>query len=353
MSEEVPPQSLAALADRVEKRIDTFLEEEQRRWETVDPALGEAVSSLRAVIGAGGKRLRPAFCHWGFVAAGGDPSDPAVTDAGAALELLHTCAVVHDDIIDGGTFRHGRPCLHVEYAERHQQQGGRGEARRFGEGAALLVGDLALVYGDTLISGVNRSALGVYNDLRIEVNMGQFLDLTTTASGNASLARAHAICVYKSGKYTVERPLHLGAGLTGRLDELCRPLSAFGLPLGEAFQLRDDLLGAFGDGQLLGKGVGEDFREAKPTALFAAALERANDSERGTLDRLYGVPELTHGEVAELQELLVRTGARAYVEARIHALLEESRVALEVAPITEQARRELGELATYVVGRDR
>jgi len=345
------PASLAAIGSRVATRIDALLDAEQRRWVEVDADLGEPIAALRALV-AGGKRLRPAFCHWGFVGAGGDPEDPRLVDAGAAIELLHVMALVHDDIMDGSARRHGQTCLHVDFAARHATRAWRGDARRFGDGAAILIGDLAFVYADQLLQGAPPAVAEVFTELRLEVNIGQYLDLLGTASRNASPEQARTIAVYKSGKYTVERPLQLGAALAGRLDDLAKSYTAYGIPLGEAFQLRDDLLGAFGDDDRLGKGVGEDLRDGKPTLLYALARARALGDDARLLETHVGQPSLGTAEIAEVQRIMVETGAKADVEAAIDALMTEALAALADAPVTEQARRELHTLALFVAGRD-
>ncbi|MHB8465159.1 MAG: polyprenyl synthetase family protein [Acidimicrobiales bacterium] len=337
-----PPPSLAEIGNRVAARIDALLAGERDRWCAVDADLGPPYDALRAVI-AGGKRLRPAFCHWGFVGAGGDPGDPRVVDAGAALELLHTFALVHDDIMDDSSRRHGIACMHVDFAARHASSGGRGESRRFGDGAAILIGDLAFVYADHLMRDAPRAALDVFTELRLEVNVGQYLDLVGTASRAITVEQARTIAVYKSGKYTIERPLHVGAALAGRLDELAEAYTAFGVPLGEAFQLRDDLLDAFGDSAVLGKEAGEDLRSGKPTRLFALARERADTASIAALDG----PDL-----AAIRRVLVDTGARAEVEARVTSLGSSAMAALRDAPVTAEARRELTALADFVTRRD-
>ena len=348
----VSPPSLAPIARRVETRVAGVLDAELRRWSTVDPDLGEPLTALRDLVLAGGKRLRPAFCHWAFVGAGGDPDDPVVTDAGAALELLHTFALVHDDIMDGSATRRGTDTIHVQFEADHAMAGWRGEPRRFGEGVAILVGDLSFVYADQLLAGAPPAAQEVFTELRVEVNVGQYLDLLGTARGRVDEPTARRISRFKSGKYTVERPLHLGAALAGRLDDLAAPLSAYGLPLGEAFQLRDDLLGVFGDGEVTGKPVGEDLREGKPTLLYAVAAERASRADAAVLAR-YGAPGLDDDDVAALQDVLLTSGAVEAVETDIDRLVAEAVQALDGADFRPEAREALVELASFVAGRDR
>ena len=346
------PASLADIAGKVEARILCLLECELERWTAVDPDLAEPFVALRDLVLAGGKRLRPAFCQWAFVGAGGDPDDPFITDAGAALELLHTFALIHDDIMDGSATRRGTDTIHVAFEARHALDGWRGEGRRFGEGVGILAGDLAFVYADQMLKDAPPDAVDVFTELRVEVNVGQYLDLLGTARGRVSEGSARRISRFKSGKYTIERPLHLGAALAGRLRELARPLSSYGLPLGEAFQLRDDLLGVYGDASVTGKPVGEDLREGKPTVLYALAAERADAVAAGVLER-YGAPDLTDEEVIALQEVLADTGAVDRVEAAIAALVAQAVAALEPAGLAPEARTALAELAHYVAGRDK
>jgi geranylgeranyl diphosphate synthase type I len=346
------PPSLLVVDDRVEARVMTLLDAEVERWSATDAGLRAPVSALRALVAAGGKRLRPAFCHWAYVGSGGDPANPVAVDAGAALELLHTFALVHDDVMDGSDRRRGRASIHREFIDRHIEKAWHGEARRFGEGVAILVGDLAFVYADMLMSGAPPVARRVFDELRVELCIGQFLDLAGTATGSRDPVVATRIEQYKSGKYTVERPLHLGAAVAGRLEELQAPLSGFGLPLGEAFQLRDDLLGVFGDPARTGKPVGDDLREGKLTPLVAAAAARARGSDALVLARL-GESDLTEADIAALQAVLRDTGAQAEIEAMIERLVAVALDALARLPITRDAKDALEELAMFAAWRDR
>lgn len=346
------PASLAAVGERAEARIRVLLDSERERWSLVDPSLTSALDALSALVVAGGKRLRPAFCHWAFVGAGGDPEAQIAVDAGAALELLHSFALVHDDIMDGSDRRRGEPAVHRAFIEQHERSGWRGPARRFGEGAAILVGDFAFVYADVLMADVTPEARRVFDELRIELCVGQYLDLSATATGGRDATQARTIEWYKSGKYTVERPLHLGAALAGRLDDLRAPLSAFGLPLGEAFQMRDDLLGVFGSEAVTGKPVGDDLREGKLTPLLAAASTRARGDDLRLLERV-GAGDLSAEEIGGICDLLSATGAVAEIESAIERLVGESLRALERVPITDAAKDALADLGRFVAWRDR
>ena len=345
------PESLAEGGARAAARVAELLDAELARWTLVDPVLVAPIRALSELVVAGGKRLRPAFCHWAFVGAGGDPDDPMVIDAAGALELLHTFALVHDDVMDGSDRRRGLPSIHRRFIDLHAREAWRGDGRRFGEGVAILVGDFAFVYADMLMAATPPAARPIYDELRVELCVGQYLDLAATATGDRDPDDARRIEWYKSGKYTVERPLHLGAALAGRLDELAGPLTEIGLPLGEAFQSRDDVLGVFGDSSVTGKPVGDDLREGKLTPLVAAATARATGASARLLERI-GAPDLSAAEIEGLRSVLVDTGARAEVEATIETRVGEALTAIDRAPLTVQARRALCDLATYVAWRD-
>jgi geranylgeranyl diphosphate synthase type I len=346
------PESLSEIGARVEARVIALLDEEIARWRDVDVGLVEPLARLRELVVAGGKRLRPAFCHWAYVGAGGTAGDEVIVEAGAALELLHTFALVHDDVMDGSTQRRGLSAIHEHFIRHHEAVGWRGDPRRFGEGAAILVGDFAFVYADQLLRRVPRVARDIFDELRIELCVGQYLDLVGTASASSDATQASRIARYKSGKYTVERPLHLGAALAGELDRLAPSLSAVGLPLGEAFQLRDDILGVFGDASVTGKPVGDDLREGKLTPLVACAARRA-DEDGARLLSMLGRGDLGPGEVEALQRFLIDSGARDEVERAIEHLVDQALTALAEVPIIDEARVELEELAKFVAWRDR
>ncbi len=344
------PADLDLIADRVEERVDALLAAETSRWSSVDPDLVEPLEALRGLVMAGGKRLRPAFCHWGFVAAGGDPRDPRVVQAGAAFELFQAFALIHDDIMDGSAVRRGSPAVHRRFEGDHHHRSWHGEARRFGEGVAILIGDLALIYADMLLPSGPPVLLALWDELRVELNMGQYLDLVGTAAGGVDRAGARRIALLKSGRYTIERPLQLGALLAGG-REMANDLSLYGDPLGQAFQLRDDVLGAFGEADRTGKPVGEDLREGKPTLLLAVATETAEGSDAALLEQV-GDPDLGPEVIAELQDLLVRSGALGVMEAEIAGLANVAVDALSTISLPDSARIALEDLAEFVVARD-
>jgi geranylgeranyl diphosphate synthase type I len=344
------PGDLGPIAAAVEARVAVLLDAETDRWKAVDPALVDPLDALRTLVLAGGKRLRPAFCHWGFVAAGGERDDPRVVEAGAALELLQAFALIHDDVMDGSAVRRGAPSVHRRFEDHHRAASWAGEPRRFGEGVAILAGDLALVYADLLLPVGDAELASVWHELRIEVNIGQYLDLAGTAAGGVGREGARRIARLKSGRYTIERPLQLGALLAGD-RAVAEALRAFGGPLGEAFQLRDDVLGAFGQELRTGKPVGDDLREGKPTLLLAIARERSGSDGAVLLDHV-GDQDLSPELVEDLQALFISTGALALVEAEIERLADAAVAALATLALPAPADQALRDLAAFVVGRD-
>ncbi len=343
------PTQLTEVAARVETELAMVFEAERSTWRKLHPSLDEPLADLADLVLVGGKRIRPAYCHWGWVIAGGAVDGAGALGAGCALELLQAFALAHDDVMDGSPTRRGAPTVWARFIDRHRDRGWQGEDRRFGEAAAILVGDMAMVMADRALGDVAPEVRSIWDSLRTELNMGQFLDVVGTASGEISAAGARMIVRHKTAGYTIVRPLQLGAALTGRSD-LADALAAHGLPLGTAFQLRDDMLGAFGDPARTGKPVGEDLREAKPTVMLALAREAADPAQLEMLGRVG--QEVTGEDVAAIQQVMVETGAVAAVEAEIGNLFDEAVAAIDALPDTGDGRAALRALADFVVERD-
>ena len=343
-----PPQ-LTDVADRTSAALEELFHQEIATWRTLDPSIERPLGDLAAFIANGGKRIRPAYCHWGYVTGGGEADGAGSLDVCCAVELLQAFALVHDDVMDGSPTRRGKPTVWATYIERHRAGDWQGEARRFGEAAAILVGDIAMVMADRQMAGVDPATRTVWDRLRTELNFGQFLDVIGTAKGDVSADMARTIMRNKTAGYTIVRPLQLGAALAGS-PELAPALEAHGLPLGVAFQLRDDMLGAFGDSDKTGKPVGDDLREGKPTVMLALARDEADDAQLRVLDRVG--PSVTDAEVAAVQQVMVDTGAVAQVEDEIDQLLDEALAAIDDLPDVNGSRGALRALADFVVDRD-
>jgi geranylgeranyl diphosphate synthase type I len=318
-----------------------------------DPlVMGNVFDILRRFVLCGGKRLRPLLCYWGWRGAGGRDC-PQIITVGASLELFHAFALIHDDIMDASDTRRGHPTVHQALATLHAE---RPDADQVGVSGAILLGDLALVFSDEILhtAGLTPTqlagALPVLDAMRTEIVYGQYLDLLTT-SQLTDVEAALSVIRYKSAKYTVERPLQLGAALAGATTEVLRACSGYGIPLGEAFQLRDDLLGVFGDPLQTGKPVLNDLRQGKATVLLALARRHATPAQAATLNRLVGNPALDEHGAATVREILTTTGARIEIEAMIRDRREQAHRVLDTAPFHPHAIPTLRHLAEVVTAR--
>jgi geranylgeranyl diphosphate synthase type I len=334
----------------VESALDTFVRRQAGILEPLGDDAARLVEAARSAV-SGGKRFRAAFCWWGYRAVDSDVADePALVRAAASLELLHASALVHDDFMDASDTRRGRPATHRSFAALHREQGWSGSPEQYGAAAAILLGDLMLSWSDELLRccglphDVVRDALRFFDATRSEVISGQFLDVSVQARGASDVDQAMRVLRYKSAKYSIERPLNIGAALAGADRAMHDALSRFGLPLGEAFQLRDDLLGVFGDPAATGKPAGDDLSEGKRTVLVALALERAGDEDAKRLDGALG-SALTLEEIEDLRRIITDSGAHAEVEHRIEELTTTSLAALDDSPVTDSARAALRVLA--------
>ena len=369
-----PPTELTLVAARVDDRLRRLFDDQLAHWQAFDPRLAEAIEELALVVNSGGKRLRAAFCYWAWRGRAGITADGAelpgsaslpegvdpesagqaadVIDVGAAFELLQAFALIHDDIMDDSATRRGRPTVHVAQARRLVDEGWKGEPRRFGEGVAILVGDLSHAYADSLMAGANPAARRIWDDLRIELSLGQYLDLRSAASGQLDWETARQVSTFKSALYTIVRPLQLGASLASPADPaLLAALEAYGRPLGRAFQLKDDLLGVLGDERQVGKPVGDDLREGKPTELAALAFERARGDQHRTLTGI-GRRDLDAGEVSSIVDVFRATGAVDDIVVRIDDLVAEAVAAVDPLPFCVEAKKALKSLAGYVAARN-
>ena len=346
----------ASLVLGVDAEVGDFLAARRRMLEAVGPETGALVDEATVAV-AGGKRLRPAFCLAGWRAAGGAPDDERAVRAAAALELLQAGALVHDDLMDGSDTRRGRPAAHRAFERRHDEAGWSGGATRFGAGAAILLGDLLLTWAHEMLrtSGFDPAtvdgAARYFDACTTEVTAGQYLDLVSQSVGRSDEDLALRVVRFKSASYTVVRPLHLGAALAGADDTLLAALTAYAEPVGVAFQLRDDVLGVFGDPEETGKPAGDDLREGKRTVLLARTAERSGAAERRLLDRCVGDPDLDPTDLRRLRALIVASGALASVEQTIAGLEARGREALDAVP--HHVRPLLDALASAALRRSR
>ncbi|GIF68573.1 geranylgeranyl pyrophosphate synthase [Asanoa ishikariensis] len=353
MTVDVRPMDAAELRARFDAELAAFLERQDPDWP--DGAPRGVFTTLHRFVLAGGKRLRPLFCYWGWRSAGGTDGAPIIA-AAAALELFHAFALIHDDIMDGSDRRRGEPSVHRLFADLHTRSSWRGDPASYGRNTALLCGDLCAAWADQMFHECGllpeqvHQGYGVFAIMRTEVIAGQYLDLVSGV-GDGSVASALTVIRMKAARYTVTRPLQIGAALAGAGEESLAALAAFGDPLGDAFQLRDDVLGVFGDPAVTGKSILDDLREGKPTVMMALARGSADRDQQRRLKELFGNPDLDPEGAAELRQVIIDTGALNRIEQMIKVRTDAALGALADAPVSAEALPVLTALAAEAVDR--
>ena len=346
--------TLVEFRNQVEGSLAQFVQEKKAAW--IETPLTPVLDAIERLVLDGGKRIRPAMCHAGYLIGGGS-DEAALVPAAASLEMWHSFALIHDDIMDDSTTRRGARTVHCGLADLHQLTGWRGDSDRFGVAAGIIARDLCYAWSDELYAASRlpayRLSAGreVLATMRAETVAGQYLDLHGQAAG-ASVEEALVMIALKAGRYTVERPLQLGVVLAGGDPAMLNLCENIGGPLGEAFQLRDDLLGAFGDPTKTGKSTVEDLRNGKSTVLVACARETASVSQLRQLNELLGNPDLDGAGVATVRGVLEDTGARQRVEAMIEQREAAVAVALNGSPLSGERRDVIEELIQRCTDRD-
>lgn len=350
----------------VDGRLSEVVDDLQRIW-SEELALGQAAAPVdiladhdlpdlvRGLTAAGGKRIRPSMCFWGWVAAGGRDAGKGFEDllqVATALELLHIFALIQDDVMDESTSRRGQPSVHTLASQLHLINGAHGGAGRFGESIAVLVGDLAHAEADHLVAALPEPMRRIWRVLVIELVWGQSRDLLGSAARRRDLEHARQVARMKSGAYTVWRPLQLGAAAAAADPATLAVLAAYGAEVGEAFALRDDLLGVWGDPTRTGKPAGDDLLSGKPTVILSLAHELLQGAARAVLQRV-GTLALSPTDVVVLQDALRVGGVVDTVEARIRAHVQAAVAALETEQLDPRGVAGLTDLAHQIAWRER
>jgi geranylgeranyl diphosphate synthase type I len=348
------PLDAEDLRSRVDKAVDEMLARQADVLDGVGDDLAPLMDAIADLL-RGGKRLRPAFCYWGWRGAGGGDV-PEIVSVAASLELFQAAALVHDDVMDGSDTRRGQPSVHRRVAALHRKLRWLGSSEAFGVAGAILAGDLCLSWCDEMYagSGLPPETLlrgrAVFDRMRTELMCGQYLDMLESAQESTSVERARHVILFKSAKYSVVQPLLLGGTLAGASGELLSAYDRYGRALGEAFQLRDDVLGVFGDPSLTGKPAGDDLREGKRTVLVALTLDRCSPAEAATVRAGLGDPHLGADGVEALRSIMVECGALDAVEGMIAAQAAVAAAALDGVP--SPAREVLEQLVVAATSRD-
>jgi geranylgeranyl diphosphate synthase, type I len=356
------PLDTADLRHRVQGCLDAELATQIGVLAELGPDVDELVTSIAALL-RGGKRLRAAFLYWGHRAAGRPDSDALVRLA-SSMELFQAAALIHDDVMDDSDTRRGMPAAHRAFASAHTARGWDGDGDRFGLAGAVLAGNLCLTWTDAVYAtcGLPEDDLArgrpVFDLMRTQLMAGQFLDVVESMRpwdglpATERVARADRVVRYKSAKYSVEHPVLIGATTGGLDDAGLEALSRYGLDLGRAFQLRDDLLGVFGDPQETGKPAGDDLREGKRTVLLAHALAGLDRAGQERVESLLGRPDLDAGQIDELRDTIDGSGAVVRLEDEIARLADAATSALDDATsLDPQARAALLDLVGITTAR--
>lgn len=363
-SEQPPMVPLEMMRRDVDAVLERFMGSCSAR--APDPGLPPLIEVVRD-FQAGGKRLRPLFCCAGFAAAGGDPRSEVVLGVAAALELFHSFALIHDDVMDGSDQRRGKPTVHRRFAAHVPEPRGAPDASGaapspadsgFGVNVAILLGDACLVWSDELLHSAGipprrwPAVRPFVQAMRTELIAGQYLDLAGEGALDP-LEQAWRVIRHKTAAYTVARPMQIGAALAGADRELLAGCAEFGFGLGTAFQLRDDLLGVFGDPAVTGKSTLDDLRAGKPTVLIGLTWRRATEHQRRTIRRLHGAPGLDEEGAAQLRGIIDETGAHRAVRELIEQRTAEALGVLGRMPVRRPVRETLAELAGAATRRQR
>ena len=367
------------LLGQVQANLDSFCQKQRTDFEAISADLIPVVDYTQSLL-QGGKRFRALFCYWAWRACLSDStyhqseqevqdSEQAIAGIAASLEMFHAAALVHDDLLDQSDTRRGAPAIHKRFETLHKDKKWAGAPERFGVAGSVLVGDLMLgwsseIFGNALLHSPNREIESACRDefslMRVEVMAGQYLDVleenaAATRPVSEGVGRAEKVILYKTAKYSIEAPLRIGAAFAGADPAKLHEFTKFGIPLGVAFQLRDDILGVFGDPSVTGKPAGDDLREGKRTVLVALTLEALTErspSMAESFEELLTSRELDAHQIAFMQKLIQDSGALEKTERMIIELGDRSLESLEAASLEDSAKATLKALALKVISRD-
>ena len=367
------------LLGQVQANLDSFCQKQRTDFEAISTDLIPVVDYTQSLL-QGGKRFRALFCYWAWRSCLSDSSyhqseqeiqdsEQAIAGIAASLEMFHAAALVHDDLLDQSDTRRGAPAIHKRFETLHKEKSWAGAPERFGVAGSVLVGDLMLgwsseIFGNALLHSPNREIESACRDefslMRVEVMAGQYLDVleenaAATRPVSEGVGRAEKVILYKTAKYSIEAPLRIGAAFAGADPAKLSQFTQFGIPLGIAFQLRDDILGVFGDPSVTGKPAGDDLREGKRTVLVALTLEALTErspSMAESFEELLTSRELDTHQIAFMQKLIKDSGALEKTERMIVELGDRSLESLDAANLEESAKATLKALALKVISRD-
>ena len=364
----------SVLLSAIQKQLDDFCHSRRSGFAQISEDLYPLIDFAQDLL-QGGKRFRAQFCYWSWAGhvltnhelsqQQRDSSIEAIVGICAALEMFHAAALVHDDLLDQSDTRRGKPAVHKNFENLHASQGWAGSKERFGQAGSVLVGDLMLswsseIFGNALLHAptpaIEQACREEFSRMRVEIMAGQYLDVleenaAPSRDASEAVARANRVMLYKTAKYSIEAPLLIGAAFAGSSAAQSQALGAFAIPLGLAFQLRDDVLGVFGDPKVTGKPSGDDLREGKRTVLVGLTRETLDGPVGRVFDEMLASRDLSEDQIKFLQQTIIGCGALKKTESLIEELGNESLELLEKIEIDSEAKNALRELALFVINR--
>ncbi len=341
----------------LDQKLAQYFTKKLQEMHEVGPSARDAVKSIRDMLLAGGKRVRASFMYWGYRAANGKDFEKII-EASMSIELTHIFLLIHDDIIDRDDFRHGVQAIHKKYENLAKRFYKKVDPKHFGDSMAIVVGDMAAAFGNDIIFNSRfaperkQKALSKLQEIVVNTVSGEILDVMLEAKGQASEKEILEVHRNKTAKYTVEGPLHLGALLAGADEKMLKVLSEYAVPVGIAFQIQDDILGAFGDEKKLGKPVCSDLREGKQTLLIAKALENGNAEQKRLIKKLLGNKNVSESGIESFRQTIRETGSLDYSQALAKKYVERGKKAIEKSDFEKVTREFLVGIADYIVKRE-
>ncbi len=350
---------LAELKKQIDMELEKFFEFKiaQAKSENKPAELIEMIENLKKFTLNSGKRIRPILFYFGYILAGGKNKTEALKTS-IAIELVHSYLLIHDDIIDQDDFRRGDLSMHYKYEKIFAGKLEKKNLEHFGISMGIIVGDLASTFGYEILtdscffSGLKIKVLNKLNRIVSNTTLGQTLDLTLETRKFVGLNEIFEMQKYKTAKYTVEGPLHLGAVLAGADEKFLESLSKFAVPVGIAFQIKDDIIGIFGDEKKIGKPVGSDIKEGKKTFLISKAMEKANDDQKNILNSALGNKNISIEEVNKVRNIIVKTGSLEFSKTKAQELINDAKKSLNDLDISKENKKFLNDLADFIVGRE-
>lgn len=349
-------KELEILKKEIDHEIEVYLDQVIKEAEKTDVFMTSIVKYFKKTILAGGKRIRPIMMYWGYVAAGGK-NRAEIIKTSVSIELIHAFLLIHDDIVDRDDFRRGKKTLHAKYRDYHKKFLLGDESDHFGMSIALISGDFVYSLGNQILfsskfsSDIVLCALNKMQDIVGLTCVGEMQDIYMEYSKNVTNKDILTMYENKTARYTFDGPLKLGAILGGADDIFCEKMSAFAMPIGIAFQVRDDILGIFGDEKKTGKPVGSDISEGKKTLLVNYALKRSSTNQKKKLVSLLGKKDLTQNDIANFQDILIKTGAKSEVDTYVDTLIAQAEDAVRAMLLPQDAQKFLLLLAQHLNNR--